>query len=48
VRRLAVAAMPTSGQPEELLRWAGIDRDEIARAARALIAETATPVRRAA
>jgi transketolase len=48
VRRLAVEAMPTSGKPEELLRWAGIDRVGIARAARALIADTATPMRRAA
>jgi transketolase len=48
VRRLAVTAMPTSGQPDELLRWAGIDREAIARAARALLAATATPVRRAA
>jgi len=40
--------MPTSGRPDELLRWAGIDRGAIARAARALIAHTATPVRRAA
>jgi transketolase len=48
VRRLAVDAMPTSGQPDELLRWAGIDRGAIARAAWGLIAHTAAPVRRAA
>jgi transketolase len=48
VRRLAVTAMPTSGHPEELLRWAQIDRDHIARTARALIAETPEHVRRAA
>jgi transketolase len=48
VRRLTVDAMPTSGRPDELLRWAGIDRGAIARAAQALIAHTATPVRRAA
>jgi len=49
VRRLAVRAMPTSGQPGELLRWAGIDRGEIARSARALIDQTAAaPMRRAA
>jgi transketolase len=35
-RRLAVAEMPTSGRPAELLRWAGIDRHAIARAARTL------------
>jgi transketolase len=37
VERLAVTAMPTSGHPEELLRWAGIDRKQIAARARALI-----------
>jgi transketolase len=37
VRRLAVHAMPTSGHPEELLRWAGIDRTWIATAARDLL-----------
>jgi transketolase len=37
VERLAVTAMPTSGHPEELLRWAGIDRTQIAARARALI-----------
>src|SRR6201989_1748183 len=30
LRRLAVHDMPTSGTPDELLRWAGIDRDSIA------------------
>jgi transketolase len=48
VRRLGVRAMPTSGQPEELLRWAGIDRGAIARSARALIDDTAAPMTRAA
>jgi hypothetical protein len=38
VERLAVTAMPTSGSPDELLRWAGIDRDAIAARARALVA----------
>jgi transketolase len=37
VRRLAVDTMPTSGQPEQLLRWAGIDRAGIANAARGLL-----------
>jgi transketolase len=37
VRRLAVHEMPTSGRPEELLRWAGIDRSWIATAARDLL-----------
>jgi hypothetical protein len=41
-------ALPTSGRPEELLRWAGIDRTAIARTARALIAATPAPGRRAA
>jgi transketolase len=36
VRRLAVTAMPTSGRPAELLRWAGIDRHAITHAARSL------------
>jgi hypothetical protein len=31
--------MPTSGSPDELLRWAGIDADGIARAARELARE---------
>jgi transketolase len=39
VRRLAVREMPTSGAPAELLRWAGIDRGAIARAALSLIHE---------
>ena len=34
---LAVREVPTSGEPSELLRWAGIDRASIARAARALL-----------
>jgi transketolase len=37
VRRLAVRKMPTSGTPDALLRWAGIDRIAIARAARDLV-----------
>jgi transketolase len=37
VRRLAVHTMPTSGRPEELLRWAGIDRNRITTAARELL-----------
>lgn len=37
VRRLAVREMPTSGTPEELLHWAGIDREAIASAARTLL-----------
>jgi transketolase len=37
VARLAVREVPTSGEPSELLRWAGIDRASIARAARALL-----------
>ena len=37
VRRLAVGAMPTSGRPDELLRWAGIDRTAIATAATELV-----------
>jgi len=37
IRRLAVHEMPTSGAPAELLRWAGIDRGGIARAALDLI-----------
>jgi transketolase len=48
VRRLAVTAMPTSGRPAELLRWAGIDRAAIARTARALLEGRAAAVRRAA
>jgi transketolase len=37
VERLAVTAMPTSGEPAELLRWAGIDRTRIAARAHALV-----------
>jgi transketolase len=37
VVRLAVREVPTSGEPSELLRWAGIDRASIALAARALL-----------
>ena len=37
VHKLAVTEMPTSGSPEELLHWAGIDADGIAGAARALV-----------
>jgi transketolase len=45
VERLAVTAMPTSGRPEELLRWALIDRTQIAARARALIGRSsAEPV----
>jgi len=36
-RLLDVAAMPTSGEPAELLRWAGIDRTRIVAWARALV-----------
>jgi transketolase len=39
VRKLAVREMPTSGTPDELLHWAGIDADGIAGAARALVRE---------
>jgi transketolase len=39
VRKLAVREMPTSGTPDELLHWAGIDADGIADAARALARE---------
>jgi transketolase len=38
IRRLAVAGMPGSGRPEELLAGAGIDATGIADAARALLA----------
>lgn len=44
---LAVRVMPTSGTPEELLAQAGIDRGQIAKTARTLIAagmERATPM----
>jgi transketolase len=37
VRKLAVATMPTSGKPAELLRHSGIDAEAIAEAARKLI-----------
>jgi transketolase len=40
VRKLAVREMPTSGTPDELLHWAGIDAAGIADAARALARET--------
>jgi transketolase len=43
VARLAVNEMPTSGSPAELLRWAGIDRESIAAAARSLIEEETKP-----
>jgi transketolase len=39
VRKLAVRAMPTSGTPDELLHWAGIDAEGIADAARSLARE---------
>jgi transketolase len=39
VRKLAVREMPTSGSPDELLHWAGIDAEGIAGAARALARE---------
>jgi transketolase len=39
VHKLAVCEMPTSGSPDELLHWAGIDADGIADAARALARE---------
>ena len=38
VRKLAVREMPTSGTPDELLRWAGIDAEAIADAARSMAA----------
>jgi transketolase len=40
-RRLAVHAMPTSGRPEELLSWAGIDRTRIATTAHTLLEHAA-------
>jgi transketolase len=43
VRRLAVHTMPTSGQPEELLWHAGIDRTWIATAARDLLEQLPAP-----
>jgi transketolase len=36
VRKLAVREMPTSGKPDELLHWAGIDADAIVAAAKEL------------
>jgi len=42
VRKLGVGAMPGSGSPEELIRWAGIDADAIATAARELVGARAT------
>ena len=39
VHKLAVREMPTSGTPDELLHWAGIDADGIADAARTLARE---------
>jgi transketolase len=39
VHKLAVREMPTSGSPDELLHWAGIDAEGIADAARALVRE---------
>jgi transketolase len=39
VRKLAVREMPTSGSPDELLHWAGIDAAGIAEAGRALARE---------
>jgi transketolase len=39
VHKLAVREMPTSGTPDELMHWAGIDADGIAGAARRLVRE---------
>jgi transketolase len=39
VHKLAVREMPTSGTPDELMHWAGIDADGIAGAARKLAKE---------
>jgi transketolase len=39
VHKLAVRVMPTSGTPDELMHWAGIDAGGIADAARALVRE---------
>jgi transketolase len=39
VHKLAVREMPTSGSPDELLHWSGIDADGIAGAARTLARE---------
>jgi transketolase len=41
LRKLAVRGMPTSGTPDELLAWAGIDAEGIATAARALARQRA-------
>jgi transketolase len=41
VARLAVTAMPTSGRPDELLRWAGIGRSAIVSRAHALLEQIA-------
>ena len=43
VARLAVAGMPGSGTPDELLAAAGIDRGHIAEAARRLVRARALP-----
>ncbi len=43
VTHLAVAGMPTSGKPAELLAAAGIDREHIAEAARRLVRARALP-----
>ena len=39
VRKLAVRGVPTSGTPDELLHWAGIDADGIADAIRSMVRE---------
>ncbi len=39
VRKLAVRGVPTSGSPDELLHWAGIDADGIADAVRSMVRE---------
>jgi len=39
VRKLAVRGVPTSGTPDELLHWAGIDADGIADAVRSMVRE---------
>ncbi|MET0560634.1 MAG: transketolase [Gaiellaceae bacterium] len=43
--KLAVREMPKSAKPEELLAWAGIDAENIAAAARRLVAESASVAR---
>jgi transketolase len=43
VRRLAVHGMPTSGRPDELLAWTGLDRTWIEAAARGLLELSARP-----